>query len=1336
MKRRVSLLLIGLLFVVQILQGFGFAGIASAEETAATIEQSATAEQANTAGSIDVAPEDTGIAPNTQGQEDSELSVPEETGTEEGATGNPASDELGEEDADALPDEDVANEEKNTDSETQAEEAAEERPAQAIEKNLIDSVSLTIMNGQGEFIAYDPDTLYEQNAVIDLAYTWSIPDDHEYQAGDWYEFELPKEFILERDLQGELKFGSDSVGTFEMSKSDRKIKMTFNGFIKDYNNIKGELFARTTFNLQEFSSGKETAVVFPVNENLPPFTFKIKSAVKESIEKKGEVDKKFAGRVITWTVDFNKTQENVANAVLNDPIQTGLELDKSSVEIYKLNVGLDGSVSQGEQVSSMIPEDGSDLVLKFGTIDSAYRVVYKTNITENVEGEQSYTNTATLDGDGPAEPPTATATVSTSFGKLLDKTYVDNSYNSAKQSATWKIYYNYGLNTIAEADAVLKDTFDGQQKLVDGANGITVYRIDAPAKNGDESGKIKVDLNDAYTVDENSDGFELRFKGDVTSAYMIEYATQAINPVYDNNKEGKFVNTVESGGKTASDEVGIGQVYGIKNYVDKSANYVDKTIGWKIEINKNDPKRTMENVKIQDTFTNRGLELVENSFVIEGPDGELKEGDDYTFALRNDVQGNPEGFDIVFTGDHAKTSYSYTLTYLTKFDTDRLSSGKTKFLNDAVVTWTDESGSHTVKTGDDFEPNAKALNNGYKSGSYNAINKKISWTIGVNYNLKEVGSASIVDTLTHGQKPDPSSIRVHEMRIDAKDSSGNKIAAGDLVENTEYTVRYVPAVDYDPATDTVSGTLTVTFKNAIPAGKGYILTFDTSLENLVTTASIPNTAVLNSGTNPVSKQLKASASVATGGEFVKKEGKQNAEDEDVIDWTIWINRGQSTVDKAVLEDRPSSNQLFMRDLDAFKLYATNVSEKGVVTKDDSRILERGKDYTIEFKTDQNGAETFTLSFLRTITTAYVLEYQTLTTAQNGVEVFNNAVFSGENARKISGTNEGKVKVVRSVGGGTGSGENYRLTVLKVQEGSESTVLAGAEFKLERVRKGKISLIGIQTTDSEGKIEFKNLLLGDYLLTETKAPAGYVLDDEPLPLTIKSVGDGGEANSLQTVTNQKTPAPPVTPPGPPVNPEPPVTPPGPPITPETPETPPGPPIETPETPVDPPVTPPVDPAPETPTETPTPKPPGLYFPQLPLPTPLIVLPEDGTPSGGLEVDPDPVTPTPETPIVPEAPVEVPSAVQPVPQPVPDEDLNLLDETPRGGLDIDPDPAVPDVPTQSPDSSVPSGSPEFTNGLLPQTGETGAFPMRALGFAMILVGAIGFTLIRKKKLNEQK
>ena len=101
-----------------------------------------------------------------------------------------------------------------------------------------------------------------------------------------------------------------------------------------------------------------------------------------------------------------------------------------------------------------------------------------------------------------------------------------------------------------------------------------------------------------------------------------------------------------------------------------------------------------------------------------------------------------------------------------------------------------------------------------------------------------------------------------------------------------------------------------------------------------------------------------------------------------------------------------------------------------------------------------------------------------------------------------------------IAGGAGVGYVYSINIQKVD--NENQPLKGAKFKV--VREANNQVIGEYETDENGKITVNELLKDKYILTETEAPAGFVIKDAD---TVVNVEDFGADHSVtKTIVNPK------------------------------------------------------------------------------------------------------------------------------------------------------------------------------------------------------------------------
>ncbi|MBB6670520.1 collagen binding domain-containing protein [Cohnella nanjingensis] len=950
--------------------------------------------------------------------------------------------------------------------------------------NLIDSVSMSVYDSNGHSVN---GSVYEQGSDVKLDYTWSIPN-NVYKDGDTFSFYIPDEFLLFNDIPKQpLIFNDEEVGTFYATK-DHKVVMTFNNYIETHNNVQGILTFKTQFDKQVIKGSTTQTITIPIKGGDQIFTLVFKPNVTSTIEKKGVPDG-FNPKSINWTVDVNKALDSVTNAVMSDPFPTGLK-PPVSVAVYGLNVNLDGSVTQGALIDSSrytVDFAGGPLNVRFADspITSAYRIQFVTDIDDT--SKTSFSNTATFQGTNKT-PVNSSTTVSVNYGKFLDKS--STGYNSATQTIDWAIKYNYREESITKANALLTDTFGKKQQLVSGS--VAVYPIELD-NTGKETKGAAIDPS-LYMVTPTSDatdnGFTLQFKQNINSAYKIEYQTTTIDRVESNTT---ITNKIESRGQWTTGTRDIKQVVLTKD--NGPVNYQNQTVKWTIRLNED--SKTMTNVVLKDTFPNGGLQIVPGSLVVT-PDSVPGA----TYAVNYTASTPPganDGFVLTF---NAPITGPYTISYTTKFNNDWLNynwqTGTASFPNHAAVTWT-ERGATALEVDSTFNPNPQTQSNGYKSGSYNAKTKEITWTVGVNYNRKPLNNAIVQDELKSGQKLVPGSLAVYPMTVQSDGTPGQGATA---IASSEYTVDYKNDI------------LKVSFNQSISTG--YILVFSTSLNDVLIDATVKNTANLFDGTVAQSKDLTASKNIPQGGEYVNKNGAQNG---GKIDWTVNINRGLSTVKDAVITDVPSPNQMLIAN--SFHLYPTDINANGTVTKKTPELI-KDTDYKLEISTDDDGLQSFVLTFLKDIDTAFILEYQSLIVANNGDKVSNKVSFAGNNVQSVTKDTTKEIIVGVSSGSGTGSGVRGNLIVKKTDDADHS-ILSGATFELYRLSGSDRIPVGTADSDNNGLATFKKLLSGSYEVKEIKAPAGYNLDSKAYSVTINSTTDV----NLE-ITNKKTPTPTPTP----------------------------------------------------------------------------------------------------------------------------------------------------------------------------------------------------------------
>ena len=239
-----------------------------------------------------------------------------------------------------------------------------------------------------------------------------------------------------------------------------------------------------------------------------------------------------------------------------------------------------------------------------------------------------------------------------------------------------------------------------------------------------------------------------------------------------------------------------------------------------------------------------------------------------------------------------------------------------------------------------------------------------------------------------------------------------------------------------------------------------------------------------------------------------KTGWVSSEDQKTLSYTISINRTKESLQDATVEDT---------------LKFSNAS----YIKDSIRIIKGKFDYVKglwEFTdtTDVTAQHTVTVSEdgqsfvvqLGDITESdqYRIEYkvQTNYSPADGEVLNNDAVLKG----KGKDVKHVEQSTVVQVAGGSGIGYVFTINIKKVDEANQP--LPGAKFKV--VRPANNQVIGEYVTDADGKITVKGLLKDKYILTETEAPKGYVIDSEDTEVDITDFG--ADQSVTKTIINSK------------------------------------------------------------------------------------------------------------------------------------------------------------------------------------------------------------------------
>ena len=911
--------------------------------------------------------------------------------------------------------------------------------------NILDTSSIVFTDDSGAVIE-NPDI----NSKVNIRFNWSFENSEAIliQDGDYFTFKLPEDFKINTEMSGNL--GEYGVFTID---TQGNVNFTFNEMVNQNSNVHGYIEFSARLNEEIVGDPGEKVIELPISEN-SEFRFNVTPTIKDtSIDKTGSFDKELNPGYITWEVKINKAYETLNDVVVTDVIPTGLTLEE--IEVVPLNLNHDGSFkSYGDKLTTiMYVVNGSEV--RFNTsINQPYAIRYITKIDDSIKpndgGEVEFKNFATMTSNENEEI-TTDSTIFAKYGKLLTKT--KPSYNANEQSFTWTVEYNYGEKTIV--NPLLVDIFDEDLEYVEGSLVIT----------NSKNQKVEYD----YTLTNSpKNKLDIQFNEAVSEALKISYKTKvkAGRLVLENED---FENSISTGGTTSGNTGTARPRMIIKS--SPAIDYQNKRIDWQIDVNIN--RYEMHDYQLIDTYLYRGLSLLDSSFeVYDVTANKVVEASNYDFVKTTEA-GVEIGFTLLFKGDYATTSSQLEVRFTTDYDVNDLIAGNgSTFRNHVKLEWTDQyDNRHSHSSQADRGVNSQTVNNGQKSGSYNAVSKEITWKVDVNYNSENLINAKIVDRMQDGQTFVENSLIIRTYTVN---SDGTLTISDESEDLSKFVIKY-PSQENEYE-------LIISLPN--DNEKKYSVEFRTSVENQAVKTNYQNRAVFTN--DQYTRNLDASVTVTNGDKFVTKTGNQEGS---LIHWSIAINESQSTIKDAEIHDNPSINQILIEE--SFKLYPVIVQADETYEVDYNNPLQMDTDYSLEINTDLQGKQTFVLKFIDVIERTYVLEYDSqISTTPDDTTISNTVTLKGNEISYEDGNGETSIVIDVNQAGGGAVGVKGKLTIQKIDENGNP--LEGVEFELYNPLQRKVAT---RLTDVEGKIVFQGLVYGDYTIKETQALEGYVISDE-------------------------------------------------------------------------------------------------------------------------------------------------------------------------------------------------------------------------------------------------
>ena len=264
----------------------------------------------------------------------------------------------------------------------------------------------------------------------------------------------------------------------------------------------------------------------------------------------------------------------------------------------------------------------------------------------------------------------------------------------------------------------------------------------------------------------------------------------------------------------------------------------------------------------------------------------------------------------------------------------------------------------------------------------------------------------------------------------------------------------------------------------------------------------------------INKETKIGGKVSFAGigdgnpKVLTKTSWVNEGDKREVQYTISVNRTKQNIKGVTIEDHLQfTNASYVKD--SIKVIKGKFSfETGewvfsnrvdVTDQHKITVSEDGQSFVVDLG-DITEADQYRISY------NVRLNYDPV----DGELLKNEATLKGVGIESNSIINGAAVQIA----GGAGLGYVYSINIHKVDDANQP--IKGAKFKV--VRQANNQVIGEYETDENGNIAVSALLKDKYILTETEAPAGFVIKDAD---TVVNVEDFGTDHAVtKTIVNSK------------------------------------------------------------------------------------------------------------------------------------------------------------------------------------------------------------------------
>ncbi|WP_430536519.1 SpaA isopeptide-forming pilin-related protein [Listeria rocourtiae] len=808
------------------------------------------------------------------------------------------------------------------------------------------------------------------------------------------------------------------------------------------------------------------------------------------VKKLGAVD--YDNKTVAWNIDVNKNHYVMKNWKLTDKLSDGLTLLPDTMKVYDVDAKYELVV--GKDYELVYNKNENEFTLEFlngykeettHAFTISYSTTFNTQWVDKVDQDKTFKNKASsawLDEFGGPHESHDDATFDPNKPAKYNG-FKNGSYNAQTRLITWEIGINYDGTDLDNAQII--DPILGNQQFVKGS--VKIYHYTVNSDGSIAKGQEVSDTSD-FVINEpskrNNNTLTVNFPHGESAMYLVDFQTSVEGQlVAANYKNDAVFKNNDYPDHTLSAEVSV--THGGKLAVKSGEQDEDGFVNWKVTVNPS--LSQVDDVVVTDRPSpNQSIDL--DSVVILGTlvksDGTLEtndrnslvEGTDYTVELTTDNETGQQELKISFAN---QLNEAYVIKYRTMV---LMTGNKDKVSNDVKITGNHEE---QVIGGDNTEVDVIVSEGGGTavgtkgSISFEKVNGEDQALQNAKFELRDKNDQLVIRTgtvdqngkLTFGNLPygtyilkeieAPDGYSVSEELANGKKVTISKDSSrANIFEKLVNSPNKVTLTKQNGEHEALAGAV---FKLQWQVGDSWIdirpdesYTSDANgkleVDGLMPAnyrfieIAAPNGYIINSDPIPFSVEKAATGVIpdVTVGPFINYQGS-----------ALLVKKG---------DDGKLLPGAIFKVVDA----SGETVQDNLVTDDDGQVevmdLAPGDYRFIETKAPDG----------------YILD----TTPK---------------AFTIKGRVDGKPEKVE-----VGEVVNYKGQAVLHKRDAAGDALEGAVFELLDKEGNRLHEV---TSDENGAVTLNNLEPGDYQLVEILAPAGYLLNEQPILFNIKPSSDG-------------------------------------------------------------------------------------------------------------------------------------------------------------------------------------------------------------------------------------